>query len=94
MVDRDLPHYGPLVITLPKETEVLAARLATARNLSIETAIRRALEEQARASGLETTNPRRRMSVEDMLALGAEIVALPLLDRRSPEDIMDGLDPL
>jgi predicted aconitase with swiveling domain len=31
------------------------------------------------------------MTAEQMVALGAEIAAMPLLDRRSPREIMDDL---
>ncbi len=39
-------------------------------------------------------SPRRRMTVEEMRALGAEIAALPLLDPRSPTEIMEDLNAL
>jgi antitoxin VapB len=32
------------------------------------------------------------MSVEQMLALGSEIAAMPVLDPRSPTEIMDDLN--
>jgi antitoxin VapB len=32
------------------------------------------------------------MSVEQMLAVGSEIAAMPLLDPRSPAEIMDDLN--
>lgn len=35
---------------------------------------------------------RRRMSIEEMLAVGDEIAAMPLLDSRSPKEIMDDLN--
>jgi antitoxin VapB len=34
------------------------------------------------------------MSVEKMLAVGAEIAAMPVLDPRSPREIMDDLNTL
>jgi antitoxin VapB len=80
---------------LSRETEALAERLAKAQRLSVEDAIRRALEQQALATGLvaETKQPiRRRMSIEEMLAVGDEIAAMPLLDARSPREIMDELN--
>jgi antitoxin VapB len=85
------------MITLSGETEALAKCLAAAQGLSIEETVKQALEEKARAAGVVAeTHPalRRRMTVEKMLALGAEIAAMPLLDRRSPREIMDDLDPL
>jgi antitoxin VapB len=83
------------MVHLSHETEALAKRLAEAQRLSVEDAIRRALEQQAFATGLvaETKQPgRRRMSIEEMLAVGDEIAAMPLLDARSPQQIMDDLN--
>jgi len=73
------------MISLSQETEALAARLAAARRISLEDAIRQAPEAQVRV--LEA-RPRRRMTVEQMAALGAGITALPLLDPRSPAEIL------
>jgi antitoxin VapB len=84
------------MIILSRESEALAQRLALAQHLSVEEAIRAALEEKARATGLvaEPNRPPRRMSVEGMLAVGSEIAALPLLDARSPREIMDDLNAI
>jgi antitoxin VapB len=81
------------MITLSQETEALTARLATAKRISAGEAIRQALEAELRAMGTEA-RPRRRMTVEQMRALGAEIAALPLLDPRSPAEIMEDLNAL
>ncbi len=85
--------YPAAMISLSQETEALAARLAAARRISLEDAIRQALEAQVRTLGTEP-RPRRRMTVEQMSALGAEITALPLLDPRSPAEIMEDLNTL
>ncbi len=83
------------MINLSQETEALAVRLAAAQRLSVEEAIRQALEAQARAAGIQPEfHPRRRMTVEQMAALGAEIAALPILDARSPAEIMEDLNAL
>ena len=84
------------MIHLSRETEALAQRLATAQRLSVEAAIQRALEAHARASGIEPElmSSRRRMTVEQMLAFGSEIAAMPILDPRSPNEIMDDLNAL
>ena len=74
------------MIQLSQEIEALAKRLAAAQSLTIEEAIRLALEEEkARAAGVapEPLRPRRRMSIEGMLAVGSKIAAMPLLDPRS-----------
>ena len=80
------------MIHLSPETEALARRLAAAQRLSLEDAIKLAIEEKAFAAGVATKASRQRMSVEKMLAFGAEIAAMPLLDRRSPREIMDDLN--
>lgn len=36
-------------------------------------------------------SPRRRMTVEEMLGFGGEITGMPVLDRRTPNEIMDDL---
>jgi antitoxin VapB len=82
------------MITLSEETEALAKRLVAAQRLSIEDAIREALEDKARIAGIVPKLRRRRMTVEEMLAVGSEIAAMPLLDKRSPREIMDDLDAL
>jgi antitoxin VapB len=82
------------MIQLSQKIEALAKRIAAAQSLSVEDAIKLALEEQARAAGVaaEPLRPRRRMSVKSMLAVGCEIAAMPLLDLRSPREIMDDLN--
>jgi antitoxin VapB len=83
------------MIDLSLETQALAARLAAAQRLSVDEAIRQALEAQARAAGVDVGHRRRRrMSAEQMMAFGAEIAALPLLDPRSPNEIMDDVNTL
>jgi antitoxin VapB len=85
------------MIDLTHETEALAKRLAEAQRLSVDAAIRRALERQATAAEIagDAMRPaRRRMSIEEMLAVGDEIAAMPLLDPRSPQEIMDDLNAI
>ncbi|MGO9543336.1 MAG: type II toxin-antitoxin system VapB family antitoxin [Rhodomicrobium sp.] len=83
------------MIHLSQETEALAARLAAAQRVSVEEAIRQALEAQARVAGIQPeVCRRRRMTAEQMAALGAEIAALPILDTRSPNEIMEDLSAL
>ena len=55
--------------------------------------IREALEASARRAGVtEELQRRRRMTVEEMLAVRAEIAAMPLLDPRSPQDMIDDIN--
>lgn len=51
-----------------------------------------AREIEARRAGI--TRPRRRLTTDEMLAVGNEIVALPLLDPRSPRQIIDDVNAL
>jgi antitoxin VapB len=85
------------MIRLPEDIQALARRLADAQGLSIGEAIRRALEERARAVGL-AARPRdqsretvaaRRARIDRIVK---EIAAMPVLDPRSPVQIMDDLN--
>jgi antitoxin VapB len=87
---------------LSRETEALAKRLAAAQRLSVEDTIRLALEEKARAAGV-VTEPRHRRGqspeavaarIERTNRFVAELAALPVLDPRSPREIMDDLNAL
>jgi antitoxin VapB len=90
------------MINLSQATEDLAKRLADAQHLSVEEAVRQAIEEKARATGIES-EPRwpkdvspeaiekRRASIERFVA---DITAMPVLDPRSPQEIMDDLNAL
>jgi antitoxin VapB len=82
------------MIILSHETENLAYRIADAQRLSVDVAIREALLTQARVAGIEQSVARRRMTVEQILSVGAEIASLPLLDPRSPDEIMDDFNSL
>jgi antitoxin VapB len=76
------------------ETARLAERLAAAQGISVEEAIRRAIEASTRSGHCSRTAKAasRRMTVDEMLAVGAEIAAMPLLDPRSPQEIMDDIN--
>jgi len=90
------------MIILSRETEALAERVAAAQHLSVEDAVKLAIEEKARATGIVPAPPRRRdMSPAAIAArrealdrISAEIAAMPILDPRSPQEIMDDIDPL
>ena len=79
------------MLTLPPETALLAERLAVAQGVPVNEAVRRALEASARAAGLPP-QPHRRQSVAAILAVGSEIAAMPVLDRRSATAIMDDVN--
>jgi antitoxin VapB len=83
------------MIILSDATEALAKQIADAQRVSVDTAIRHALEELAKNRHIDigpTQHERRRMSIEEMLAVGDEIAAMPLLDMRSPQEIMNDLN--
>jgi antitoxin VapB len=80
------------MINLSQETEALAQRLDETQRLSVEAVIWQALEARARVA--PEARPRRRMTVEQMLAVGSEIAAMPLLDPRSPREIIDDINAL
>lgn len=88
------------MISLSDETEVLARRLAEAQRLTVEDVVRQALEARAQETGLlpESGRPRDR-SPEALVERRArldrivrEIAAMPVLDARSPREIMDDLN--
>lgn len=74
------------MISLSPETESLARRVADRRGVSVDAAVRDALEATA---GPAAHPPRRRMTAAKMLSFAASVAALPLLDHRTPEAILD-----
>jgi antitoxin VapB len=80
------------MIELSEDIEALARKIATVRGVSVEDAVAWAIEEGAHRSGLE--RHRRRMTCAQMLAVGDEIISLPLLDPRSPQEIMREINAL
>jgi antitoxin VapB len=81
------------MVQLSRETEALAIQVAKAQSVSVDTAVHRALRAQAcMPAGEHHDSTRRRMSVAEMLGVGSEISELPLLDTRSPNQIMDDLN--
>ncbi len=90
------------MISLSQETEALARRLAAEQSVTVDDAIRQALEARARATGVlpEPARPhdrspeaaaRRRARMDQIVR---EVAAMPVLDRRSPREIMDDLNTL
>ena len=77
------------MVHLSQEAEAFATRIAARAGVPVDAAIRRALESEARRLGLPAEARSRRMSAQQMLAAGAEIAALPVLDPRAPREIMD-----
>jgi antitoxin VapB len=90
------------MLDLSQETEALAARLAAAQRLSVDEAIRQALEAWAQVAGILQGPQKRRDQSPAAIAkrkasierIVADIATLPVLDPRSPSDIMDDLNAL
>jgi antitoxin VapB len=90
------------MINLSQETEALAQRIALAKRVPVDDAIRAALENTARAEGiaLEALRPRdqspeavasRRARIDE---IAREVAALPLLDARPTQELIDELNEL
>jgi antitoxin VapB len=90
------------MIQLSEETEALARRLAAAQRLSVEDAIRRALEERARAAGIVPQARRPRDASPEAVAarnarfdeMTRRIAAAPINDPRPMSEIVDDLNSL
>ena len=90
------------MIHLSQETEALARRLATAQRVSVEDAIRQALEARARVAGIIPEPQKRRDQSAAAIAarrasvrrIVEEVAALPILDTRSAPEIVDELNAL
>jgi antitoxin VapB len=82
-----------MTIELSPATLAMAQRLALANGTSVANVVERAVEESARAAGVASEPPpRRRMTLEEVRAMAARIAALPLLDPRSPQEIIDEIN--
>jgi antitoxin VapB len=91
--------WEAVMIQLSGETLALARRLAVAQGLSMEDAIRHAIEQSAREAGIISQRQRRDLSSEAIAARKArldefadDIARMPVLDPRSPQEIMDDLN--
>lgn len=79
------------IITLDRDTERLAERLADVRGLSVEAVVRNAIKESALHSGIEDhPRPGRTPSekIARIRAITEEIALLPILDARTPDEII------
>jgi antitoxin VapB len=86
------------MVQLSQETEALARRLAAAQGISMEEAIKQALEHRVREADGIRGKPRdnsakavaTRKARLDQAA--DDIAKMPILDQRSPREIMDDLN--
>ena len=90
------------MINLSQETEILARRIALAKQVGVDDAIRAALEATARAEGiaLEPRRPRdpsaeavvaRRVRIDEIVRA---VASLPVLDPRPTQDLIDELNEI
>jgi antitoxin VapB len=89
------------MIDLSQETETLARRLADARHVTVDTVIRDALAATARGSPLIDPRRTRDASPEAierrraaLRGMRETIAALPVLDNRPVQDIVDDINAL
>ena len=90
------------MISLSQETETLAQSLADARRVSVDAAVRQALEASAQAAGVNLRPARphdrsaeaiaaRRARVDEIVR---QIAAMPVLDKRPVQEIIDDINAL
>jgi len=83
------------MLHIAHDTEQLARRVAARLGRKPEDVIRAAVEREAKALGVADDQPaRKRMTVEEMLAIGRKVAAMPVLDPRSPQEIADDLNEI
>ena len=90
------------MISLSQETEALARRVAVAKSLPVDDAIRQALEAFDHSASLLPEPRRPRDLSPDAVAarkasmdqLAAELAAMPILDPRPVEKIIDDLNTI
>jgi antitoxin VapB len=85
-----LPRFRDAnMIHLSPETIALAQRLAAAQGISIEYAVKQAIERSAHEVGISRAgsgNPR--SSADRMMAISERFARYPVLDPRSPDEII------
>jgi antitoxin VapB len=77
------------MIHLSQETVALARRLAEAQGISIEDAVKQAIEHSAREVGIAPAASRKpHPSADRMMAISERFAAYPVLDPRRPDEII------
>ncbi|MEA2878922.1 MAG: antitoxin VapB [Hyphomicrobiales bacterium] len=79
------------MITVPPETEELARRVAARRGSAPEDVVRAGVELEAQIAGVpfEAAKPRKEINLERVREIIRDVSSAPLLDKRSPKDILD-----
>ena len=84
------------MIDLSQETETLARRLADARHVTVDAAVREALKVSAHSAGIDLTRDTSAHAIAERRERAArfveELAAMPILDKRPPHEIVDDLN--
>jgi antitoxin VapB len=86
------------MIDLSQETETLAQRLADARHVTVDAAVREALEVSAHAAGISLAVPRDASAQavaarrEHAARFVEDLTAMPVFDKRRLQEIVDDLN--
>jgi antitoxin VapB len=75
-------------MTLPPELEQLARLVAGKSGKTLEEVLKEALEARAREVGIAPKDAGRKPSVERMMAISERFAGHPVLDSRTPEEII------
>ena len=81
-----------MTITLPPETEQLARRVAARSGKTLEDVLKQGVEMEARIAGIaiaESTASRKPADVDRARDIARRISSRPLLDPRTPRDILE-----
>jgi antitoxin VapB len=78
------------IIELSGDTEILAAKVARKRGVTVEQLVGEAIAESARKAGLldESAKPSKEEIIRQLDELSREFAALPVLDTRSIDEII------
>jgi antitoxin VapB len=86
------------MIDLSQETETLARRLADARHVTVDAAVREALQVSAHTAGIDLTRDTSAQAIAERRERAArfveELAALPILDKRPLHEIVDDLNAI
>jgi antitoxin VapB len=90
------------MVQLSQESEALARRLAAAHGISVEEAVKQALEQSAREAGIAAHPHHPRDNSPKAVAarkarmdeIANDIAKMPVFDSRSPRELMDELNAL
>lgn len=83
------------MLQIAHDTEQLARKVAARLGRKPEDVIRAAIEREAKALGVTDEAPaHKRMTAAEILEFGKRAAARPVLDPRSPQEIVDDINAL